>query len=133
MSIKGHTRTSIYIRDDLYVKMRELNFNVSEFLNRCLDMILTEENTEDANLLNEDRALMARHVEIQQRRAVVRTTTTLAAIKNQQKAEAGSYEDKKQREAEMKDAEALFQRDPKAYAIKYLGGTGEENEATPQD
>jgi hypothetical protein len=76
MGIEGHIRTTIYLRDDLYTKMRELNFNVSEFVNRCLDMVLSGENTDITNLMNEKRALSARLAEIEQKLTVVRNTTT---------------------------------------------------------
>jgi type I site-specific restriction endonuclease len=128
MPTEGAIRTTIYLRPDLYAKLRERNFNLSEFVTRCLDTMLAEEQSgELANLLSEERALRARLAEVQLKLSVVRNTTNPAVqMKEQQNAEVENYEERKKREAEMKEAEELFNRDPKEYARKYLGATKKE-------
>lgn len=72
MPKEGYIRTTTYIRPDLYTRMRELNFNFSEWVNQCLDNMINGSNQELANLLNEQRALRARLAAIEQRLSAAR-------------------------------------------------------------
>ena len=124
MPIKDHIRTNVYIPTDLYIRARALNFNLSEFLTKCLESVLSGENSEIPNLLNEERALRARLTEIQTKKQSVQNAPP--QIKEDRiKAEA-EFEAQKAKEQEQQEAAALFKSDPKAYAKKYLGATDAE-------
>ena len=124
MPIKDHIRTNVYLRADLYTKARELNFNMSEFVNRCLEMVLAGENSDIPNLLNEERALRARLTEIQTKKQSIQNAPPQVR-EDRIKAEA-EHEAKQAKEQEQQEAAALFKSDPKAYAKKYLGATDAE-------
>jgi post-segregation antitoxin (ccd killing protein) len=117
MAIKGHIRTTIYIRTDLYTKARGLNFNMSEFLNRCLESILINENTDIVNLLNEERALRARLAEIQTKKSSIQPAPLQQIRDDRTKAQ----NEREVREKEQAEAQELFKRDSDAYIKKYLG------------
>jgi len=121
MAIDGHVKTTVYIRSDLYTKTRELNFNVTEFLNRCLEGVLAEENSDIPNLLNEERALRARLSEIQAKKSSIQLNPPEKIKEDQQKAQA-EHDAQEARIKEQKEAQELFRHDPVAYAKKYLGG-----------
>jgi len=118
MAIEGQIQTCVYIRADLLSRARELNFNMSEFVNRCLEMVLTGENSDVPNLLNEERALRARLAEIQTKKSSIQPAP-LQQIRDDR---AKAQNEREVREMEQVEAQELFKRDPKAYAIKYLGG-----------
>jgi hypothetical protein len=127
MAIKDHVQASIYIRNDLYLKARSLNFNMTEFVNRCLEMVLADENSDIPNLLSEERALRARLAEIQTKKQSVQNAPPQVQ-ENRIKAEA-DFKAQTAKAQEQQEAAKLFKSDPKAYAKKYLGATDEELEA----
>ena len=124
MAIEDHIRTTVYLRADQYTKIRELNFNLSEFVGRCLDCILSDENSDIPNLLNEERALRARLAELQTKKQSVQNAPPQIR-EDRIKAEA-EHEAQKAKAQEQTEAAELFKRDPVAYSKKYLGATDEE-------
>jgi post-segregation antitoxin (ccd killing protein) len=117
MTIEGHTQTCVYIRTDLYTKARGLDFNMSEFVNHCLESVLIDENTDIANLLNEERALRARLAEIQTKKSSIQPAP-LQQIRDDR---AKAQNEREVCEKEQAEAQELFKRDPDAYIKKYLG------------
>lgn len=76
MPKEGYVRTTVYLRPENYVKMRELPFNFSEWVNRCLENMLNGTGGEITNLLNEERALRARQIEIRQKVLSIENSST---------------------------------------------------------
>lgn len=54
-----YIRTTIYLRPDLYAKMRELGINFSEWVNENLEIVINGSNEQLTDLLNKERKLKA--------------------------------------------------------------------------
>lgn len=84
-------------------------------------MVLTGENSDVPNLLNEERALRARLAEIQTKKSSIQPAP-LQQIRDDRAKTQNERELQKVREKEQAEAQELFESDPVAYANKYLGG-----------
>lgn len=76
MPKEGWIRTTVYLRPENYTRMRELPFNFSNWVNRCLEQMLNGSGGEVTNLLNEERALRSRLIEIRQKVLSIENSST---------------------------------------------------------
>lgn len=77
MDDRPYKRTTVYVRKDLHSRLGELPFNFSAWVNNCLEAMLSENNTELMELLNEERQLRAKLAEVKQRIAMAQSSIPL--------------------------------------------------------